>query len=251
VICYELPLNERIRMLLRLEDLFDKIDFFSAREASFEHHSVLVALFEILDVTSRSDLKSDLLQELDKQRTMLEGLRSNPDVSEQALDHILQDIRAAFRGLLDIPGRIGGHLRDDEWLMSVKQRMNIPGAACEFDLPAYHYWLSLAPELRRADLKDWITPFTPIRSGINIVLNMLRNSGRNYHFTAVQGVFQQTGSEHQAHLLRLHISSEFACVPEISANKYALNIRFVPWRPDHKADVYEEDVPFELTFCSL
>lgn len=251
VICYELPLNERIRMLLRLEDLFDKIDFFSSRDTSFEHNTVLVALFEILDVTSRSDLKSDLLQELDKQRTMLEGLRSNPEVSEKALNHLLQDIRAAFRGLLDIPGRIGGHLRDDEWLMSVKQRMNIPGAACEFDLPAYHYWLNLTPEERREDLNSWIAPFAPIRSGINIVLNILRNSGRNCGYTAVQGVFQQAGSEHQAHLLRLHISCEFPCIPEISANKYALNIRFVPWRSENKTEIYEEDIPFELTFCSL
>ncbi|WP_240141476.1 cell division protein ZapD [Nitrosomonas sp. HPC101] len=251
VICYELPLNERIRMLLRLEDLFDKIDFFSTRDTSFEHHAALVALFEILDVTSRSDLKSDLLQELDKQRTMLEGLQDNPDVSEKALVHILQDIRAAFRGLLDIPGRIGGHLRDDEWLMSVKQRMNIPGGACEFDLPTYHYWLNMAPETRRTDLRNWIIPLASIRNGINIVLNMLRNSGKSFCYLAVQGVFQQAGSEHHGHLLRLHISDEFSCIPEISANKYAINIRFVPWRSDRKTEVYEEDIPFELTFCSL
>lgn len=238
-------------MLLRLEDLFDKIDFFSARDTSFEHHAALVALFEILDVTSRSDLKSDLLQELDKQRAMLEGLQDNPDVSEKALIHILQDIRAAFRGLLDIPGRIGGYLRDDEWLMSVKQRMNIPGGACEFDLPAYHYWLNMTPEARRADFKNWIAPLAPIRSGINIVLNILRNSGTKFSYLAVNGIFQQAGSEHQAHLLRLHISDEISCIPEISANKFALNIRFVPWRSGHKAEVYEEDVPFELTFCSL
>ncbi|MXS81090.1 cell division protein ZapD [Nitrosomonas sp. GH22] len=251
MICYELPLNERIRMLLRLEDLFDKIDFFSARDTSFEHHAALVALFEILDVTSRSDLKSDLLQELDKQRTMLEGLQDNPGVSEKALIHILQDIRAAFRGLLDIQGRIGGHLRDDEWLMSVKQRMSIPGGACEFDLPAYHYWLNMAPDARRADLQNWITPLTAIRSGINIILNILRNSGTKFCYIAAKGVFQQAGSEHQAHLLCLHISDEISCIPEISANKYALNIRFIPWHSDHKTEVCEEDVPFELTFCSL
>ncbi len=251
MICYELPLNERIRTLLRLEDLFDKIDFFSARDTSYEHHAALVALFEILDVTSRADLKSDLLQELDKQRTMLEGLRSNPEVSEETLTRLLDDIRTAFRGLLAIPGRIGGHLRDDEWLMSVKQRMNIPGGACEFDLPTYHYWLNMAPEIRLADFRDWVVPFTPIRSGINIILNMLRNSGKAFHFTAAGGVFQQTGSAYQAHLLRLHISEEFPCIPEISASKYALNIRFVPLQADDKTSVYEEDIPFELTFCSL
>ncbi len=251
VICYELPLSERIRMLLRLEDLFDKIDFFSIRETSFEHHAALVALFEILDVTSRSDLKSDLLQELDRQRILLEGLRKNPDVSEVALDRILHDIRVAFRGLLDIPGRFGGYLRDNEWLMSIKQRMSIPGGACEFDLPAYHYWLNVNPEMRQADFRDWVTPLSPIRDGIGIILNILRNSGKTFHHIAVQGLFQQAGSEHPTHLLRLRIDSELPCVPEISANKYAINIRFVPWQADHKVSVYEDDIPFELTFCNL
>lgn len=238
-------------MLLRLENLFDKIDFFSARETSFEHHAALVALFEILDVTSRSDLKSDLLQELDKQRVLLGALRKNPEVSEEVLDRILLDIKTSFRGLLDIAGRMGGHLRDDEWLMSIKQRMSIPGGACEFDLPTYHYWLNTDSELRQADFKSWIEPFSPVRNSINIVLNLLRNSGKTFHFTAVQGIFQHTGADHQAHLLRLHISDALTCVPEISANKYALNIRFVPLRPDYKTAVYEDDVPFELTFCSL
>lgn len=251
VICYELPLNEKIRMLLRLEDLFNKVDFFAVRETAFDHHAALALLFEILDVTSRSDLKSDLLQELDRQRTILESLRQHPQVSEAALDHLLQDIRSVFRGLLDIPGRIGSHLRDHEWLMNIKQRMSIPGGACEFDLPAYHYWLQMKSEVRLADLEKWIAPFKPIRNGIGIVLNILRNSGRKFGYTAVQGLFQQAGSEHQAHLLRLHLDDDLPCVPEISANKYALNIRFIPFKAIHKTDVYEEDFPFELTFCRL
>ncbi|MCW5599791.1 MAG: cell division protein ZapD, partial [Nitrosomonas sp.] len=91
MICYELPLTERIRTLLRLEDLFNKIDFFSKRTTANEHHAALVALFEILDVTSRADIKSDLLQELERQRSSLESLRKNPDVSEAALNQILDE----------------------------------------------------------------------------------------------------------------------------------------------------------------
>lgn len=251
VICYELPLNEKIRMLLRLEDLFNKVNFFAGKETAFDHHAALTLLFEILDVTSRSDLKSDLLQELDKQRAILEGLRQNPQVSESALEALLVDIKSAFRGLLDIPGRIGSHLRDNEWLMNIKQRMSIPGGACEFDLPAYHYWLQTKSEIRQADLDKWIVPFAPIRSGIEIVLNMLRSSGKTFHYVATQGLFQQTGSEHQAYLLRLHIDDNLPCVPEISANKYALNIRFLPFEATHKTNVFEENVAFELTFCRL
>jgi len=54
--------------MLRLEDLFGKVEFFADKEDSAEHHSAIVTLFEILDVTSRVDIKSDLLQELERQR---------------------------------------------------------------------------------------------------------------------------------------------------------------------------------------
>ena len=88
MICYEHPLNERIRTLLRLEDLFDKVSFFANKDDAAEHHSALVTLFEILDVASRADMKSDLLQELERQKQALESLRKNPDVSEEALDQV-------------------------------------------------------------------------------------------------------------------------------------------------------------------
>ena len=62
MITYEYPLVERIRTLLRLEDLFDRAQFFAARTEAAEHHAALLTLFEIRDVTGRADLKSDLLQ---------------------------------------------------------------------------------------------------------------------------------------------------------------------------------------------
>ena len=54
MITYEYPLSERIRTLLRLEDLFDKTGHFLRSEGAQEHHVALVTLFEILDVASRA-----------------------------------------------------------------------------------------------------------------------------------------------------------------------------------------------------
>lgn len=251
MIRYEHPLNERIRTLLRLEDLFDKVSFFSTKDDAAEHHSALVTLFEILDVASRADLKSDLLQELERQKQALETLRKNPDVSEDALNQVLNEMQLAFRGMLDMPGKVGQHLRDNEWLMSIKQRIGIPGGVCEFDLPSYHYWLHLDPELRRRDLEDWLAPLLPIRDGFSIVLRLLRNSGKTSSHTAHQGVFQKMGAGRVAQMLCLKVDESLPCVPEISANKYALNIRFVISGSGQKAKVCENDVAFELTFCSL
>ena len=56
MITYEYPLSERIRTLLRLEDLFDRTRYFLAREDPLDHHCALVAIFEIIDVAGRADL---------------------------------------------------------------------------------------------------------------------------------------------------------------------------------------------------
>jgi len=251
VIRYEHPLNERIRTLLRLEDLFDKAAFFSVKEDAFDHHAALVTLFEILDVASRGDIKSDLLQELERQKLALEQLRGSPKISEGALNQVLGNIQAASVGLLNIPGKIGEHLRDNEWLMSIKQRIGMPGGACQFDLPSYHYWLHLDLEARRSDLREWLGPLLPIERGFSIVLHLLRNSGKTVQHTARRGIFQQRGPGRVAQMLSLKLDESLPCIPEVSANKYALNIRFVVSNSWQKTRIYEEDVEFELTSCTL
>jgi cell division protein ZapD len=54
-----------------------------------------------------------------------------------------------------------------------------------------------------------------------------------------------------AQLLRLALPANLPCVPEISANKYALNVRFLLPEGVQKSRVYDQDVPFELAFCNL
>ena len=127
MITYEYPLSERVRTMLRLEDLFDRVDFFIAQNSPLDHQAALVSMFEILDVTSRGDLKSDLLQELDRQRLFLEALRNNPAISEQKLNEVVAEIEIAFADLLASAGKSGQHLRENEWLMTIKQRAAIPG----------------------------------------------------------------------------------------------------------------------------
>jgi cell division protein ZapD len=251
VIIYEYPLNERIRTLLRLEDLYDRVAFFLGQSDAHAHHACLTGMFEILEVASRADLKSDLLQELDRQRTFLDALRSNPAISEDKLDGVLHEIERAFANLHALSGKTGQTLRENEWLMSIKQRAGIPGGTSEFDLPSYHRWLSHSPERRRGDLTEWLATILPVHAGLSIVLRVLRESGRTSALIAFQGVYQQTPAEKPAQMLRLALEDELPCVPEISANKYALNVRFLLPEGVQKTRVYEHDVPFELTVCNL
>lgn len=251
MINYEFPLNERVRTMLRLEDLYFRIDRFIESDRSTDHHAALGVLFEILEVASRADLKSELLQELERQKKALNSLHNNPEILEDALDAVLNEIEGASTRLLSMGGKIGQHLRDDEWLMSIKQRTCIPGGVCEFDLPSYHYWQHQSPERRRQSLGAWLGPMLPLHDGITILLKLLRENGKVHHFTAFHGSFQQMQGGRVAQMLRISLDPDLPCIPEISANKYALNIRFVEAKYTAKTALFDQDVPFDLTFCSL
>jgi cell division protein ZapD len=253
VITYEYPLNERIRTLLRLEDLFERSRHFVARSEPHDHHMALLTLFEIMEVASRADLKSDLLQELERQKQVLLSFRNNPDIAEEALAGVVRDIEQASQALFSMTGKIGQYLRENDWLMSIKQRTGIPGGACEFDLPSYHYWLNRPAEERTGQLAAWTAPLYPLRDGTAIILRILRESGKAMPVKAGQGTFQQMlGGGKSAQMLRVRIDAQAPCVPEISANKYVLNIRFLAQNGEEtRTRIADWDVDFELTFCNL
>lgn len=236
--------------MLRLEDIFQRAQYFALKNDPEEHHVALTSLFEILEVGGRADMKSELMQELERQKHHLDTLRNNPAISQEALASVLADIEKAVSDLFLSSGKTGQELRENEWLMGIKQRAAIPGGVCEFDLPTYHYWLNQSAEARRLDLDAWLAPFLPIRNGAQIILRLLRESGKTSKQTAHQGIYQQTMAGRLAQMLRIRLDSNYDCVPEISANKYALNIRFTSAIGTQRRTSVE-DVDFELTFCNL
>ena len=250
LILYEYPFNERVRTLLRLEDLFDKLRFFCSQSHPYCHHTALLTLFEIVEVTSRSDLKGELLQELERHKQSLLGLRDNPQVAQDALRQILGEIDAAQAALNASSGKIGQHLRDNEWLMSVRGRSIIPGGTCEFDLPSYHAWLSRSEAARAEDLHAWVLPLAHFQSALGIVLRLLRESAVHARHTALQGNFQQMLQGKSHALLQVRVAQDQMAIPEISANKYMLWIRFTYTDRDLKPRPIERDVDFELALCA-
>jgi cell division protein ZapD len=253
VISYEYPFNERIRALLRLEDLFEKAAYFLEREGQREHHAVLLSLFEILEVAGRADLKMDLIQELERQRQSLVAFRHNPEISEEALSGALYEIEQSSAALLAMTGKIGQYLRENDWLMAIKSRAVVPGGVCEFDLPSYHYWRHQDVDVRRDALQGWIKPLLPLRDSLAIVLRFLRASGTPTPQLARGSSFQLMLSGGASQMVRVSLEKKLPFIPEISANKYALNIRFVRQdiesrqrQPDNAVDV-----PFDIMFCNL
>jgi len=249
---YDYPFNERIRTLLRVEDLFAKVLYNIEAGNEFQHHSALLSLLQILDVVDRAELKQDLLQELDRQRVTMISLRGNPDISAKTLETILTDIDIATNALRAEATKLGQTLRTNEWLMSIKQRAGIPGGVCEFDLPSYHYWLGLGEARRREDFNTWLSPLLPMHKAIGIILHILRGSGASTNLIAINGAYQQMlAGAKPAQMLRIAVADDVTCFPEVSANKYAINVRFNTLECLQRPRKYEADVKFTLTLCNL
>ncbi|HEU4853536.1 MAG TPA: cell division protein ZapD [Telluria sp.] len=251
MIVYEYPFNERIRTLLRLEDLYEKFKFFVNQEHPMQHHVALSTIFDMLEVAGRADLKSDLLQELERQKQSLLSYRSNPNVAPEMLDAVLSELEQVSARLVAAQGKTGQNVRDNEWLMSIRGRTIIPGGACEFDLPSYHAWQRRSAQQRYNDIMGWFAPLSPLFEALSLVLRLLRDSGGPVKMIAIAGSYQQMLQGKVYQMLRLSLDESLGAIPEISANKYMLWVRFTTQGGDLKPKPLEEDVPFELTLCNF
>jgi cell division protein ZapD len=249
---YEFPFNERIRTLLRLEDIFEKILQHVKGGSQHSHHSALISLLQLLDIIERADLKMDLVQELDRQRLAMQNLRGNPDIAEKVLDGLLKEIGACSTTLRSDNAKLGQNLRENEWLMSIKQRTSILGGVCQFDLPSYHHWLNLSEAKRNADFDAWLARLMPMHSAIKIILRILRGSGIATKHQIETGFFQQMlGGSKPAQMLSIELDDDCPCFPEVSANKYAISVRFFALDFVQKPKQCEHPIDFRMTLCNL
>jgi len=251
VIVYEYPFNERIRTYLRLEQMFLRLTELLARDSALDHHYALSTLFEIMDVGARADLKSDVLNNLEKQKQILNGYRDNPSIAQAVLGQVLDQIESCFSRLHNLPGKVGHVLSENDWLMSIRSRIGIPGGTCAFDLPAYYSWQHESGENRRADLHRWYSSFAPLSDSIRMLLQLLRDSGVPQKVMANGGQFQQNlppGRTFQ--LLRLTLADHSKLIPEISGNRLMISIRLMQLESDDRMHPSNGDSSFELTLCS-
>lgn len=251
MILYEYPFNERIRTYLRLEHLFLRLTEFVARESALDHHFALVTIFEVMDVGARADLKSDVLKDLDKQKHVLDGYRNNPAIAHEVLDKIFGQVDRCFQALNNLPGKAGQALTENDWLMSIRSRVGIPGGTCEFDLPAYYAWQHKTSAQRQGDLERWAGTLTPLADAIYLLLKLLRDSSAPQKVIAVGGQYQQNLPQGRTfQLLRMALDPALELIPEISGNRLMVSIRLMRQEEDGRLHPSPADTTFNLTLCS-
>ena len=157
----------------------------------------------------------------------------------------------AFNGLNQVPGKAGAALTSNEWLMSVRSRISIPGGTCEFDLPAYYAWQKLEASRRRTDLLQWVSTLMPLAEALQVLLGLLRDSGTPHKVVAPAGQYQQSLPQGRVYqLMRVRLNDDPEIVPEISGHRLMVSVRMMRQDAEGRLKPSAADASFELTLCS-
>lgn len=252
LICFEQPLNERIRTFLRLEFLFAQIEHYLQDTTPWGRRATLHTLLDTLILLSRSDLKMDVIKELQEQHTSLKRLERRPEVNSSRLGMVLDELESVLDAMHSISAQSANTiLKHNEFLNTILNRSAIPGGTCVFDLPGYHHWLEQPLEDQHGDLDDWLRPLKPYQDAVRIILRLIRHSEEPAYATAQGGVFVQT-LEQPCVLLRVLVPGPSPLYPEISAGKHRFTIRFME-QPSagERAAPTTRDVDFKLALCAI
>lgn len=252
-VIYEQPLNERIRNCLRLEHLFNGIDTGIDGGDQWSARNSLGRILEVSDFLVRTDIKGELIKELEREISTFNSLRNNPSVNPAVLDKTIASMSEVLVQLKAPDCQPGARIRNDELANQVRQRISIAGGTCSFDVPSLHFWLNAQPSQRNSQMMVWMQDIRVLEKAIKLVLALIRESANPRMAVANAGFYQQQfESASQCQIVRVVMPGEAETFPEISGGKHRFTVRFYSQRQTSTRPAQvQDDVRFELACCGI
>jgi cell division protein ZapD len=248
MIRFEYPLNEKSRVLLRLEHVFSRILHYLPSEEPRDTQVTIQHLIEATNFFSRADFKADLLKEIDRNLGLFRKLADRPNVDTERLEKTIEELANSQRILLTPGKQVGQELREGDFFKAIMQRSAVPGGSCVFDLPQLYLWLRLPYREREHTLHRWFEEFQPIHKTVNQLLTIYRGSYQMTEQVANNGNFQLSLDSAQfSQLVQVELDESLHIFPELSGNKHRFNIRFRHFDPESLGiDNKVADLSFQL-----
>ncbi|MCD6056186.1 MAG: uncharacterized protein K0R12_1148 [Gammaproteobacteria bacterium] len=248
---YEHPLNELMRVCLRLEYLFTKTQHYLSATSEWDHLCLLDTLVKIIEVLDRPDCKSKFVQEIQRHQAKLEQLERLQQVDQNKLSSVLSQLDNINVYLQAQVGKLADNLRRNEFLYMVTQQNKNPGGICNGDAPAYQFWLNQPAALRMKDMLQWLEELSIIRQLVVLLLQLTRDNGSSRRETAEAGFYHEAIDRRQSfQLIRIALPGNSLVYPELSVGPHRLALRFIKHDAYNHAVQTQENIAFELICCA-
>lgn len=250
-ITYELPLNEKVRTLLRLNFIFEQVDNALAQQDTWANRAAIRGMLEIDGLITRMDYAKDLRSELSRILQSLQKILNQQGVDNEKLGELIAYYNQQINTLNNISTE--NSLAKLKFLNSIQQRESLAGGCCDFDLPGYHFWLNQPHETRESYLKRWFDLLKPYHNAIRLIVDNLRNSVIAEDIHVQKGQFQKKlDTNKAAHLVRVIVPKTAQYYPEISGTKHKIFIRLMQTDFKTKPSLLKnEEVTIQLACCIL
>lgn len=251
---YEQPLNERVRLLLRLESVFGQAIAHQKAEDQYQTQMCLDALFSLLNLTNRYELRAEVLKELERIRSIFKLAEKADAVSSNRLAKVQEELSDCAKTLHGLDSKHIDRIRNIEFLNIIKQRNIHDTGSYVFEVPVLQYWLLQDSMVRQQQVERWINDFLPFKKAIDFLLRLIRESAVPSDECAENGIFLKTIDSKKGYhqLLRVDVSHSYNVFPKISGGKHRFAIRFMEQnRNDLKTVQTSENVRFRLQTCMI
>lgn len=246
LVIYEHPLNEKLRTFMRVEHLFAQIDNCKDLQYEFQPMGFFEALFALIEILERSDLRNDLSKELERSEQNLVKWAQHPQICNDVLQETLRKV-VSLQSTLGKKHKVCSSLKEDPFLSSIRQRFTIPGGSCNFDLPQLHFWMQQTPQQKYQHIDNWLAQLKSTQQAINILLTFVRERGSFGSIKAKAGFYQD--NTENIELLRIKYTPAYGAFPTVSGNKYRYAIRFMRLCDETGKINTDEDIMFSLARC--
>ncbi len=251
---YEHPFGERIKLLMRLEIIFTQaINHQKARD-QYETQMCLDALFALLSLTNRYELRLVMLKELERINGMLLQFKKSNDIDEIAINDNLEELNHCKQILHGLDSKHIDRLRNIEFLNTIKLRNIHETGSYLFEIPELRYWLLQNQEHRAEQIQQWLDDFLPFKKTTDFLLHIIRDNKKTEQCIATNGIYIKTvDSKSKMHqLLRIKVDGRHNVYPSISGDGYRFVIRFMNQKQvDRRAKQATQDIHFTLEACGI
>lgn len=244
---YEHPLNERVRLLMRLELLFSQLEMHLDVAQEQNIHPFYLTLFSCIEVLERNDIRPTLSFYLDLLEKNMLRWSAHPEIHDESLQNKLREA-VKLQTQIAAMNKACQQLKDDKFLASLRQRFGIAGGACDFDIPQFHYWRNKPGEMRNQDVDEWFEVIKPLKQALDFSLLFIRESNQFQAMEAENG-FYQSSCEDNVSLLRIKYELSAGYFPTVSGSKHRYSISFMkPDKSSVKTQV-NDTIKFFLATC--
>ena len=221
---FELPLNERTRRLMSIENIFIRLNSQIQNMTKFSEVACFESYFNMRSTASRADIKIEISQELEKlilKKKQLNKTKKNINQIKKLMD--------AKKSLNRVNLPQGNFYGNDKFLQEIKTSSGSPTGIVSSDLPQLQVWTQqLSSKAKQQYFLSKISPYMPIFESIKTYLNILRDAVTLESIDSNENglVSYQLNPAFRHDIVQIQLSKKLNLYPNLTSNKYTINIQF-------------------------